>query len=401
MGCHTGDSREPFGSGPKELLAVCAIGLVFLFVAFLRTAPTPADVFAQPWDWHKYIYIAQHGPLGFHIAPFCWRILHPVIAGLLPWQIDTNFLVLALAETFLAAVLAYYVSRAAGFSQAAALMALIVFYSIPAAAQGSISNPWSVDQLSRVLVLAGFFFLLKGRSALACMAFAVGVCAKETVVIAAPLMYTWSARQWIDTRRLWRGALLAMPIVGTFLAVRLIIPAWNANPQYVNSLPFSLSQVYGGQTSFVYSELIRAMIQNDLASPRLWALKTISVTSFSVFAVLPFLAWRKNAVPFLRLLPFLALTYFAMLFSSGWDRVLVLAFPAVAVLALNGVHQVAKHTGAPEFLFTVAAVPIFLLTFFGTGHSVDRFLWQALVLLVALAIAVLWPKLTSGAGRQA
>ncbi len=354
-------------------------------------------VFAQPWDYHKYIYIAENGPLNFHIAPFCWRFLHPLIAGALPWPLDTSFRILSLAEALLGGVLAYYLSRAAGFSQAAGLTALIVFFGIPPAAKDTVFNPWGVDPLSRVLVLAGFLFLVKDRLWLACAAFALGVCAKETVVITAPLFYAWKARKWFDREWLLRSAALALPIIATFVAVRIFIPAWNADPEYVGRLPFSLAQVYDGKTSFVYSELIQAIFAEYFTTPAWgWMLMAISVGSFGVFAVLPFLAWRANAVLLLRLSPFLLLTYVAMLFSSGWTRVLVLAFPAVALLALRGLHLFAKRTGAPELLFTAAAAPISLLTFFEFGGLTRHYVLQFLIFLLALGVAAIWPKLRAG-----
>jgi hypothetical protein len=356
--------------------------------------------FAQPWDHHKYIYIAQHGPLGFHIAPFCWRFLHPVVAGSLPWTLDVNFMALAMLETFLAGILIYYLGRAAGFSQAASIMALLVFYSIPEAVKGPLSAPWGVDQMSRMFVLAGFLLLVKDKPGLSSIALAAGVCAKETVVITAPLYYCWTARKWIDTRQFARATLFALPVLATYMGVKLIIPAWNADPAYVNGLTPALSQVYNGQASFDYATLLRDMIGQDLAAPRGWLLKAISLHAFGIFAILPLFAIRDNLVRFLRLAAFLILTYIAMLFSSGFGRVLVLAFPAVALLAWNGVARISKTTGAPESLFAVAAIPVFLVAFASEGRGWDPSRWQVGILAGTLCVAFLWRKLPHARGTE-
>jgi hypothetical protein len=387
---------EWFGDRWRELLIVCLIGLAVLAVAYWRTAPMDPQTFAQPWDHHKYIYIAQHGPLGFHIAPFCWRFLHPLVAGSLPWSLDVNFKILVMLETFLAGILVYYLGRAAGYSQAASIMALLVFYSIPDAVKGSLSAPWSVDQMSRMFVLAGFLLLVRGKPGFSSIALAAGVCAKETVVITAPLYYCWTARKWIDTRQFARAALFALPILATYAGVKLIIPAWNANAEYVNSLTPALSQVYNGQASFQYVSVLRDMIGQDLAASRGWLLKAISIQAFGIFAILPLFAIRDNLVLFVRLAAFVILTYVAMLFSSGFGRVLVLAFPAVALLAWSGVASISKTTGAPERLFAVAAIPVFLVTFASVERGWDPSLWQVAILAGTLFVAFVWRKLPHG-----
>jgi hypothetical protein len=391
---------EWFGDRWRELLIVCLIGLAVLAIAYQRTAPMDPATFAQPWDHHKYIYIAQHGPLGFHIAPFCWRFLHPVVAGSLPWTLDVNFMALAMLETFLAGILIYYLGRAAGFSQAASIMALLVFYSIPEAVKGPLSAPWGVDQMSRMFVLAGFLLLVKDKPGLSSIALAAGVCAKETVVITAPLYYCWTARKWIDTRQFARATLFALPVLATYMGVKLIIPAWNADPAYVNGLTPALSQVYNGQASFDYATLLRDMIGQDFATPRGWLLKAISLHAFGIFAILPLFAIRKNLVPFVRLAAFLVLTYIAMLFSSGFGRVLVLAFPAVAMLAWNGVANISRTTGAPERLFAVAAIPIFLVAFASEDRGWDPSMWQVAILAGTLFVAFLWRKLPHARGTE-
>jgi hypothetical protein len=396
-----GDS-EPFGSGAKEFLLVSALSALCLAASYLRTAPITPEMFALPWDWHKYIFMAEHGPLGFHVAPFCWRWLHPVLAGLLPWAIDRNFMIMALAETGISAALAYYIARAAGYSQMAGLTALLVFYSIPGAAKAAIAFPWGVDQLSRMFVLLGFLFLLKEKPWVASIAFAAGVCAKDTAVIAAPLFYTWYAGKLIDRPRLRCSVLYILPIAAMLIATRWAIPAWNDNASYIASLPVQLTQVAEGGTSFHYAELIRAMIRVHLSYPLSWSLKTMTVTSFGVFAILPLFAWKRNLPTLLRLLPFLVLTYAAMLWSSSTDRVLLIGLPAVELLALEGIRAISGFTKAPEAILAFAATPIFLITYIDPDSQArDPFELRAAILAVALLLMFLWRSRFLAARSQA
>ena len=51
-------------------------------------------------------------------APFCWRIMSPLLAKVLPFDIQTNFFVLAFAGVWLAGVAVYYMAKAFSFSKA-------------------------------------------------------------------------------------------------------------------------------------------------------------------------------------------------------------------------------------------------------------------------------------------
>src|SRR5271169_2519084 len=96
----------PLGSGWRELVAIVLMCVAMLGMVYLRTyrITRADDVFRQPYDHHKFIYMAEHNALDFHIAPFCWRLLNPLLASWLPFHTDTNFLVLMLAEILLTAV---------------------------------------------------------------------------------------------------------------------------------------------------------------------------------------------------------------------------------------------------------------------------------------------------------
>src|SRR5947209_13984306 len=111
---------EPaLGHGWRELVWVASVCAVLLAAIYLRTYRiTPQDaLFQQPWDWHKYLYMARHNPLDFHIAPFCWRFLNSLFARLLPFGVERNFLLLTLVELFLTGVLTYYALKRWGFPQ--------------------------------------------------------------------------------------------------------------------------------------------------------------------------------------------------------------------------------------------------------------------------------------------
>src|SRR5207248_7994890 len=140
----------PLGKGARELISIASICALLLAAVYLRTYHvTRADaIFQQPWDWHKYLYMARHNPLDFHIAPFCWRFLNSLFARLLPFGVERNFLLLTLVELFLTGVLTYYALKRWGFPQLYSLAGMLFFWGLAEATRGPLSMPPSVDQLS-------------------------------------------------------------------------------------------------------------------------------------------------------------------------------------------------------------------------------------------------------------
>ena len=143
------------GSGWRELLAVLSISCAMLGMLYLRTYRiTRTDaVFKEPYDHHKYIYMALHNPLDFHIAPFAWRFLNSLFAKMLPFGVDTNFLVLMLIEILLTAVMVYFMLKAAGFGQTVALTGLFFYWGLAQATKGTLSMVWLSDPLTHLFIV--------------------------------------------------------------------------------------------------------------------------------------------------------------------------------------------------------------------------------------------------------
>ena len=109
----------------KELLLVAGAALVITSVRLLRDSKMFS---ADPkhrvgYDHQVYLLMAESG-ISCNVsraqpeAPFCWRIITPLLAKILPFDVQTNFLVLAFAGVWLTGVAIYYMAKAFGFSEA-------------------------------------------------------------------------------------------------------------------------------------------------------------------------------------------------------------------------------------------------------------------------------------------
>jgi len=108
----------------KELLLAAGVALVITSVLLLNDSTM---FYADP-NWKKgydmvYLLMAESGvscnvPPAQPEPPFCWRIMTPLLAKILPFDIQTNFLMLAFAGVWLTGVAIYNMAKAFSFSKA-------------------------------------------------------------------------------------------------------------------------------------------------------------------------------------------------------------------------------------------------------------------------------------------
>ncbi len=340
---------------------MCVAMLGMLFLRTYRIGRMD-DIFRQPYDHHKYIYMAQHNPLDFHIAPFCWRLLNPLLASLLPFDVDTNFMVVMLIQILLTAVMVYFMLKAAGFSQIAALTGMFLYWGLTQATKGPLNMVWLADPLTHLFLVTTIFLILGKRPVWAALVLAIGCLSKEVMILAAPLYYLLTAERLLDWKQLRRGILFGLPALAVFLGMRALIPERGFDPAYTSTLPHNVASAYYGHLGYGYWQSAREVVRYKIKEFSGWQLRALTVNTFGVVVLLPFFAIRKNREPALRWAPFVALVYVAMLlFSGSYERPLVFCFPAVLIMGLNGLERLSSLTGCgPRWplAFAIALVPV-------------------------------------------
>jgi hypothetical protein len=320
------------------------------------------DIFSQPYDHHKYIYMAQHNPLDFHIAPFCWRLLNPLLASLLPFDVDTNFMVVMLIQILLTAVMVYFMLKAAGFGQVVALTGMFLYWGLTQATKGPLNMVWLADPLTHLFLVTTIFLILSKRPVWAALVLATGCLSKEVMLLAAPLYYLLTAERILDWKQLRRGILFGLPALAVFLGMRVLIPERGFDPSYTSTLPHNVASAYYGHLGYGYWQSAREVIRYKIKEFSGWQLRALTVNTFGVLLLLPLFAIRKNRVPALRWAPFIFSVYVAMLlFSGSYERPLVICFPAVLIMGLNGLERLRSLTGcSPRWplALAIALVPV-------------------------------------------
>jgi hypothetical protein len=339
--------QQIFRESRTEAISVALVSLALLLVLLLRTGLVTYDhpMFSHPGDWHKYLYMASH-PLGsFHIAPYCWRIGEPMIAGLLPFDLQWNFLLISAVSVWLTAILMYYIARSFEFDQSTALVGMVLFFSLGFATKVPLKYFWLVDPLATMIMTAAIYALCIKKNLWFLVLLTLGVTVKESVIFVAPLYYSLNTKKVIDFKLAGRTLLIVLPAVAILLTIRWIIPQLGNDPSYLSTIPDELKVIQVGLgTSYNYLEWAKANGLSRLQHLSFADLHSFTIGTFgAAVAILPLFAIRQIFPLLVRFLPFLFLVYTQLIFAGNTQRLLVIAFPAVILFALTGISAISDR----------------------------------------------------------
>ncbi len=319
-----------------EALLIAAAALLLVGLLLLRTDVMTEDhpTFKKRWDHHTYIQMAVNRPFDFYWAPYCWRIAVPLLAKALPFELQSNFLILSVLGVWVTGVATYYLARALGFTRALALVGMLLFFSLGWATKFVLFNFWLPDAVSFGLTVVLMWLILARKDLLFVLLLALGVTVKESVLFVAPLYYTLNARRVFDPRLLGRSLLLTLPAVLVLVALRIGIPT---------------------TTEYSYMERLRRIGGERIEDLSWKALRLYTSNTFGVLLLLlPFLDPKRNLLVLIRFLPFLLLVYSQILLATNTERLLVLGFPALIIMALNGLAVLSDRLRlSPIYLSTL------------------------------------------------
>lgn len=327
----------------REVMGVAVAAVALLGILWIRTEHlVPGHSWwAFPGDHHIYLFMAEH-PVGqLHLAPWGWRILGPGTVRVLPVTDQLGFQVVTFASLCVAATCVHQICRALGFDRRLAFAGLLLFVALSFATKFAMFDFWLTDPLAFAFLGLAVLFAVEQRVFPFACCLAVGVLAKESVVFAAPLLYTFGADEALDGRAARRALLATIPALVVLVAVRLAIPAWNGQP-YALGLPGPIAA--SARTIPDYSALA---VARDTLARRAGAVSSTVVRSISAFGllvgVLPFIGGRRAARLAVRFAPLLVLVGLQEVFAFNTERLLVLAFPAMIPLAVCGLCTLRDH----------------------------------------------------------
>lgn len=378
-----------------EFLFVLATSLVLMLLLLARTELVTPDSpeFAVPRDLQQYIHMALNGVFDHHIAPYGWRIGTPLLVSWAPLDYVDAFFLISFISLWLTAAVIYYLVREFSFPRGIALAALVAFLSVGWAVKYNLSVFWNTEPPAFLLLTLGMLLLARGRLVAVSGLMAVGALFRETGLVLAPLVYTMRATRLIDVRAAVQAFAVLLPALLVLVGLRLLIPAWNEDLDYVATLPPAVQSVVA---SAVPTYDLVAVMQRSvdirlgiLSGPE--TLPYLFKLTFNVYGVPLTILAIIGAFADPRLLArvglMLLIPYVQLFLATNSERLFVVGFPAALLLAAAGAAFLMKRLGISYLPFLVAA-----LVLFGFGLITDRAVPQAAVqaglfVLSALLIA--------------
>ena len=220
----------------KEIILVSLIALLIMIGLFLRTDRLTYSNpdFVKNWDHHAYIDMASNH--SSHIAPFEYRILNPLLATILPFDLLINFTILSFIALWLTGIITYYMLKTMGFSNQLALTGMLFFLSLGWATRFNIYDFWLTDPIGFLFTIAVMWSIFAKKDLLFLLLLAIGITGKENVIFVAPLYYTFNTKELFDGKILFRSAYLIAPAVFILFAIRILLPTTNTEYNVVTLL---------------------------------------------------------------------------------------------------------------------------------------------------------------------
>jgi hypothetical protein len=379
--------------GFTEFALVFASALaVFTALALRTTYLTYSNPdFRQPWDHHKYIRMAQGNPFDFHIAPYCWRVVTPLLAKVLPFSLEWNFFFISFLSILMTGVVVYYMARALKFSRELAFVGMLLFFALGYSTKTMLSDFWLTEPLSTFVMSLAILCILTRKDVVFVLLLFLGEGVRETVISVAPLYYSLNARRLIDPRLAVRTVLFALPAVAVFFGLRIFIVEMNNKASYLRTLTPIVRLEWHGQTRYGQIDALKSVFRAPLLRIQ-QSLPAATNLVRNSMVLLPFLLYTRTRMLALRFAPYALVLYAPTLALGPVARYLIPLYPVLALLSVSGVEFLSERLQIPVLYFAVLP-----LLFIGSNllsvnardasgalQAVCLFLYLALLVIVAV-----------------
>ncbi len=351
--------------------------------------------FPKPWDHHKYLYMAI-SQLDFHIAPFCWRILVPFLASILPFELSVNFQFISFISLIFTGYFVFKIGEKIFNDSKLAFAMLISFYSLSFSTKFVIHDFWLPDAFANMLIAAGIYYIIIKKDQLFLIVMIIGAITKESVLFTLPLYYTINTKKFFDRHLLKQTILISLIPLLVLILVRIIIPPLNSSEEYLSSLPEQLKLVHFDSSDYNLNYLINEFVPERISEFSFETLHRITIYTFTIHFFLSLINFRMLKVYGLRFSIFLLLAYLQIFFAVNDDRLVAIAFVPFLVLSIAGLDKIFGPLPFRNYSILILSIIFFLMVLF-SGIFYGNWLIIREVFLVVLAYGLL--KLVKWLGK--
>lgn len=370
---------------PPALLSLVCVGLLLLASDPFTLDEFEANIKA---DHIYYVQLAVGGPQSCHEAPYCWRVLQPMLVSLLPFDVQTGFWLVTVVSVWLTGIALFFLLHTYNFSMAYCLLGVLLFYSLGWATGFLFFYFWLGDGLAFLLIVLSIYFIRVNNYMCVLALVALGVAGKETVLAVVPLYYTLNLQpagwhSFFEPRLLGKTALLGLPALGVLALVRTTIPSTN-HYEILEVFAYYLSARAEGTVDLPM--IIAPGLQGSLFSAFFFG----NLATFGLMLLLPLLSPKRNFLLLLSYLPYVVLVNAQILVAEATERLLVYAFPVVILMSLYGLCVVCDRLLLTAWHLLPLSAGWFALTMFGGGWRWVFLSWQGGILAAYMVLLLVY-----------
>lgn len=338
-----------------EFVVVMLLIVFYLAVIMLTTpslVPSHPD-FANPtWDHHWYIEMAKNPIVVFKqtiSAPYCYRILMPILCWLMPFDLTLNFQILTMLCLFFTGLILYIILKEI-YSKSLSLAGLTLFYSSHWTARFLIFDFWLADSIAFFFILLCFFAIVKSNIMLYCVSLFLGVLSKEIVLFTIPVLLiseymNINQKSIFNKRYILRCLYAILPGFIIYIAIRLIIR--QPNSEYISIFPFDLREI----NRFIHT----------LSNPIYYYIYTFSTWGI-ICSTFPLLNRKYILLKWLKQYGvFIGLIYCQLLIAADNERILIAGFFPIILLTVSGMERVCIKKNISQLYFMALCIIYFFI----------------------------------------
>lgn len=272
--------------------------------------------------------MAENSPWHYHIAPYCHRLLVPLMVSIFPFSTETNFFGLTFFSLLITSILTYYLLKSLSFSTIESLSGILLFYSLSWVVKFLIWDFWLVDSMLFMFILIGLILLVKNKDIMFAVILAFSVMIKESALFLIPVYYSFNSTRLVDYKSILKTIVVCAPSVLVFLLIRYTIPTLNSYASYTELLPDNLTVIDPYDIISVFSF-------ENFSNFDLKKLYTLTLGSFGVTGILSIIGGRANLNYLKKIYPLLILAYSQLFFAVNIQRLILISFPLMIILSVN------------------------------------------------------------------
>ncbi|MCK5850743.1 MAG: hypothetical protein KAH23_07495 [Kiritimatiellae bacterium] len=337
-------------NSPLTYLACIVLAVALVILVF---ATTPIIEHNHGFDTDGSIYGTMAGselfsPNAAHLSPWCYRVLTPYTAALLPWSTLNNFRAIALVSNIISLIILFLLLQKLNFTPGIALFGVLLYAGTFWTLKFSFYSPAYIDHQTQMFLLLLLYLTISGRYILLIPVLVLSALQKESLVVyslfAMAHMSTNQNQQKNKRQSLALASAIVLCPAITLLLIRLHIKS---------STPFDF---------FILHDQMKSLL-NWRFLPR------FALAIFSGLGLIPIIIMLKPRtwIEFLRKHKewILFLVFAATFLLSGCDkaRLFLYALPCMVLLALHVVSDL-KQTHGSSYRFFVWAIITLAIHFF-------------------------------------